>query len=54
MKRSWNDSRNETGQGLAEVGLFLVLVVIVAVVVLGSLGVQFTTMFQQVTTAFGG
>ena len=47
-------SKKEEGQGLAEVALFLVLVVIVAVVVLGNLGTQITTTFQSVVTALGG
>ncbi|RLD06643.1 MAG: Flp family type IVb pilin [Chloroflexota bacterium] len=53
-KKMQEQSKKEEGQGLAEVALFLVLVVIVAVVVLGNLGTQITTTFQSVVTALGG
>jgi Flp pilus assembly pilin Flp len=44
----------EEGQGLAEVALFLVLVVIVAVTALTDLGSQIVTTFNTVVTSLGG
>jgi hypothetical protein len=44
--------KSESGQGLAEVALFLVLVVVVAAVVLGNLGDRYDNMFQLVVAAF--
>lgn len=41
----------EEGQGLVEYALILVLVAIVVIVVLGLLGTQVSTVFQNITDA---
>ncbi len=46
--------QNEKGQGLTEVALFLLLVVVVVMAVLPNLGSQITATFNQVIAALGG
>ncbi len=46
--------KKEEGQGLVEVGIFLLLVVIGSLVVLPNLGAQLVSIFNQVTSALGG
>lgn len=46
--------RDEHGQGLTEVALFLLLVVVVVMAVLPGLGAQITATFNQVIAALGG
>ena len=43
--------RGEDGQGLAEYALILVLISIAAILVMGPLGDQISTVFTNVTTA---
>lgn len=40
----------EEGQGLVEYALILVLIAIVVIVVLGLLGTQISTIFEQITS----
>ena len=44
----------EKGQGLVEYALILVLIAIVVIVVLGLLGTQVSTVFQNITDGLGG
>ena len=44
-------SPKEKGQGLVEYALIIVLIAIVVIVVLGLLGEQISTVFQNITDA---
>lgn len=45
---------NESGQGLVEYALILVLVAIVVIAILAILGPQIGNIFSQITTGLGG
>lgn len=45
---------SEKGQGLVEVAVFLLLVVVAAITVLPGLGAQIVDTFNQVISALGG
>jgi pilus assembly protein Flp/PilA len=47
-------SPQEKGQGMVEYALIIVLIAIVVIVVLGLLGGQISTVFNEITTALGG
>ncbi len=44
----------EEGQGMAEYGLILALIAVIAVVALGDLGKSIVSKFKEVTTELGG
>ena len=53
-EKTMEQGKKEEGQGLAEVALFLALVVVVAATVLPDLGAQIAATFTSILSSLGG
>ncbi|WP_207656844.1 Flp family type IVb pilin [Clostridium sp. chh4-2] len=51
--KSWL-AEEESGQGMVEYGLILVLISVVVVLVLGNIGTSLNSKFQEINTKLGG
>ena len=50
LARLWNWLKSEKGQGLAEYGLIIVLVALVAAAAITAFGGQISSLFTRITT----